>query len=78
MTRRYHVRFFGDACRGWIAPVNLRRFEGRAQFDQLARADQLNGKRTTRDGGQFRLSSRNLPKWLNGVTEATANMALDR
>ncbi|KAF0298562.1 Histone-lysine N-methyltransferase, H3 lysine-36 and H4 lysine-20 specific [Amphibalanus amphitrite] len=78
VSRRYHVRFFGDLCRGWIAPINLRRFEGRAQFDQLARAEQLGGKRSGREGGQFRLSNRNLPKWLEGVAEATGSLALDR
>ena len=56
----------------------MRRFEGRAQFDQLARAEQVKGKRTPRDGGQFKLANRNLPKWLAGVAEATASLAQDR
>ena len=77
-ARRYHVRFFGDLCRGWIAPSNMRTFEGRAQFDQLARTEQVGSKRTARENGQFKLSSRNLPKWLDGVAEATASLALDR
>ncbi|XP_037089541.1 histone-lysine N-methyltransferase NSD2-like [Pollicipes pollicipes] len=78
-SRRYHVRFFGDLCRGWIHPNNLRPFEGRAQFDQLARAEQAGPRRVAgKESSQFRLSSRNLPKWLTGVAEATASAALER